>query len=156
MHTVELLFDQDLESSVRALWARLHDAGLPSLATHTHPTNRPHLTVISAASLTGLPPLKLPQTAELGPVRLLGRAVVREVRPTPELRDLYHQVWTSLMGADPWPPPAEWIPHVSLALRVHPDQHEAVLDALGDLPPARGSFAAARSYDSGTRTVIGL
>ena len=77
MHTVELLPDEELTRGVRELWALLRDAGLPSLATHQHPTNRPHFTVITAASLDGLPPLPLPLTATLGPVRMLGRALVR-------------------------------------------------------------------------------
>ncbi len=48
MRTVELLLDPGLDQGVRDLWDRLRDAGLPSLAAHPHPTNRPHLTVITA------------------------------------------------------------------------------------------------------------
>lgn len=153
MRTVELLLDPQLERCVRDLWDQLHDAGLPSLATHRHPTNRPHLTVLTAASLTGLPPLRLPLTAELGEVRLLGRALVRRVTPTAELRRLQAEVWSALSGADPWPTPADWIPHISLALKMPAAQQETALDMLASLPPERGHFVAARSYDSQTRTV---
>lgn len=154
MHTVELLLDAGLEAGVRDLWSRLRDAGLPSLATHPHPTNRPHLTVVNAASIAGLPRLPLPLAAELGPVRMLGRALVREVTPTPELRDLHAAVCDVV--PEPWPPPAEWVPHVSLALKVPLDRRDAALALLGEVPRARGRFVAARSYDSRTRTVIDL
>jgi hypothetical protein len=83
MHTIELLLDPVLEAGVRELWDLLRDAGLSSLAAHPHPTNRPHLTVLTAASLAGFPPPALPIPAELGPVRFLGRTLVREVTPTP-------------------------------------------------------------------------
>ncbi|WP_433306111.1 2'-5' RNA ligase family protein [Actinoplanes sp. CA-030573] len=170
MRTVELLLDQELEEGVREWWRRLRDAGLPSLATHRHPTNRPHLTVVTASSLAGLPPLDLPLAAELGPVRALGRALVREVVATPDLRELQARVWRSLpapascipsssravRSGEPWPAPADWVPHVSLALRASPAQQRAALEMAADLPPAYGRFDAARSYDTVTRTVTDL
>jgi hypothetical protein len=99
MHTIELLLDPVLEAGVRELWDLLRDAGLSSLAAHPHPTNRPHLTVLTAASLAGFPPPALPIPAELGPVRFLGRALVREVTPTAGLRGLHARTWTALAGA---------------------------------------------------------
>ena len=137
-----------LETGVRDLWNRLHDAGLPSLATHRHPSNRPHLTVVTAPSIAGLALGALPVAAELGPVRRLGRALVLLVTPTPELRDLHARVWSSLPGA--WPPPQEWVPHVSLALRFPTEA------AVADVPLAHGRWVAARSYDTETRTVVDL
>ncbi|MFG1997363.1 2'-5' RNA ligase family protein [Actinoplanes sp. NPDC048988] len=154
MHTVELLPDAGLESAVREMWSRLVAAGLPSLATHGHATNRPHLTLATAASVEGLAVAGLPVPAELGAVRFLGRAVVWEVRPTAALLEVQARVCAAL--PDPWPPPGEWVPHLSLALRVRSAQHEAVLAALGDPPRAGGWFVAARSYDTATRTVTGL
>lgn len=108
----------------------------------------------TAPALDGLAPLALPLEATLGPVRFLGRAVVREVMPTNALRDLHGRVWESLTGA--WPPPDEWLPHVSLALRVRPEQHDAVRQALREPAEERGHFVAARSYDTATRTVTSL
>ncbi|MFF5084546.1 2'-5' RNA ligase family protein [Actinoplanes sp. NPDC000266] len=87
-------------------------------------------------------------------VTFLGRAAVWEVRPTDALRELHGLVWASLPGA--WPPPEEWVPHVSLALRVRADQHDAVMGALADLPRAAGHFVAARSYHTATRVVTDL
>lgn len=154
MHTVELLPDAELEHGVRELWDRLRDAGLPSLARHPHPTNRPHLTVLTAASLAGLPPLDLPIAAELGPVRLLGRALVREVVDADRLRELQSRAWHALEAG--WPPPGEWVPHVSLALRVPPSAQAEALRLLAGVPPAHGEFVAARTYDTRTRTVTGV
>jgi hypothetical protein len=156
MHTVELLLDPQLEHGVRDLWNSLRDAGLPSLATHRHPTNRPHLTVLTAASLAGLPPLPMPIPAALTQVRLLGRALVRQVTSTPELRQLQAEAWSALPGADPWPPPHEWIPHVSLALNIPAGRRETALDLLATVPAQHGHFVAARSYDTQTRTLVGL
>jgi hypothetical protein len=48
IRTVELLGDDGLDRAVRAAWRRLDQAGLPSLGQHRHPTNRPHLTLVSA------------------------------------------------------------------------------------------------------------
>ena len=149
MHTVELLPSAEPASRVRELWAQLHDAGLPSLATHTHETNRPHLTVVTASSLSGLPPLPLPIAATLTEVRLLGRALVWAVEPTPSLRALHEAVWSSVGG---WPPPEEFVPHVSLALRVPPSSQTAALELLTAVPPMSVSFVAARTYDTESRT----
>ncbi|GAA1642981.1 2'-5' RNA ligase family protein [Actinoplanes couchii] len=155
-HTVELLLDDDLDRHVRGWWRRLRDAGLASLAAHPHPTNRPHLTVVTAASLAGLRPLPLPIPVELGPVRMLGRALVLGVTATARLRDLHHEVVSALADPEPWPPPPQWVPHVSLALRMPEEQRAAALDLFAGEPPARGHLVAARSYDSRTRTVVDL
>ncbi|GAB2578493.1 hypothetical protein Aab01nite_09490 [Paractinoplanes abujensis] len=149
MHTVELLPDDELDSLVREMWVGLLDRGLPSLASHPHPTNRPHLTVVNAASLDGLPELSLPIAVAFEPPRMLGRALVLPVVPDAALRELHSLVWSKLPEA--WPPPAEWVPHISLALRF-PDGTRA-----GGLSgPAGGSLVAARTYDSVSRTVRGL
>ncbi|GAA0579041.1 hypothetical protein GCM10010172_74910 [Paractinoplanes ferrugineus] len=154
MRTVELLLDPELEHDVREVWGRLRAAGLPSLAGHPHPTNRPHLTVVTAASIDGLPPLPLPVPIELGVVRFLGRALIWAVTPTAALRDIHATAWSALRN--PWPSPADWMPHVSLALKVPPGHRPALLEALTGLAPAAGRCESARSYDSLTRTVVDL
>ncbi|GIF14186.1 2'-5' RNA ligase family protein [Actinoplanes teichomyceticus] len=151
MHTVELLLNRTADERVRDQWRRLHAAGLPSLATHPHPSNRPHLTVLKASSVAGLAPVPLPLPATLGPVRMLGRALVREVTATPELRALHRSLWSTL--PDPWPPPEDWVPHVSLALRFPAASCPAAVEVLAASPPVHGSFVAARSYDIVARTL---
>ena len=155
MHTVELTFDPALDAGVRQLWDRLHAAGLPSLATHRHPTNRPHVTLVSTPSLAGLPPLDLPVPVTLGGARLLGRALVRDVE-SPRLRELHAAVWAAVGGENPLHAPDRWVPHVSLALNVPADRREAVVAFLGDLPAIAGELVLARSYDTETRTVVDL
>jgi 2'-5' RNA ligase superfamily len=82
-------------------------------------------------------------------VRLLGRALVWEVEPSPSLRALHEAVWSSVGG---WPSPEEFVPHLSLALRVPPSSQAAALQLLTAVPPMSGSFVAARTYDTERRT----
>jgi hypothetical protein len=159
MHTVELTVDPALDGLVRSVWQRLHAAGLPSLATHGHATNQPHLTLAAADRLT--PEVTaalhgLPVEAVLDGLIFFERAVVWRVLPTDALRDLHNRVWHALSGTDrnPQHAPGSWVPHVSLALRARDQPRYAV--ELRDLPVARGSFVRARTYDSTTRTVTTL
>jgi 2'-5' RNA ligase len=159
MHTVELTVDPALDELVRSVWQRLHAAGLPSLATHEHPTNRPHLTLAAAdrltpevtAALTGLP-----VAAVLDGLVFFDRAVGWRVQLTDTLRELQGAVWRALEGTrrNPQHAPDSWVPHVSLVLRAQ--DHPRYAAALRDLPVARGGFVQARTYDSQTRTVTAL
>jgi len=94
--SVELLLDDELDAAVRAQWATLVAAGLPSQARHTGETNRPHVTLTVASSvqpyieialksaLTG----RLPLSVQLGGLLCFagrdGRLVLTRsvVRPT--------------------------------------------------------------------------
>ncbi|AGZ45995.1 2'-5' RNA ligase family protein [Actinoplanes friuliensis] len=158
MRTVELVLDPDLDDVVRGVWERLRQAGLRSLATHTHVTNRPHLTLVAADALTPAAEIvpALPLEAELDGLIFLGKAVAWRVVLTDELRDLHATVWHALDGTrrNPLHAPEAWVPHISLALNA-PD-HAAYDAELAGLGVARGRFAAARSYDSVTRTVTTL
>ncbi|MDR7327367.1 MULTISPECIES: 2'-5' RNA ligase family protein [Catenuloplanes] len=149
MRTVELLLDPELDRRVRALWARLHAAGVRSLATHPHPTNRPHVTLVVVPSLDALPPLDLPVPVSLGAPRMLGRALVL---PAAGLHDLQARVWSAVGSDNPLHAPDRWVPHVSLALNATPGSDTL----LSGLPPLTGAAVAARSYDRETRTVTGI
>jgi hypothetical protein len=141
VRTVELVLDPELDATVREVWRRLHDAGLKSLATHRHPSNRPHLTLTTADELPPLPDFDLPLPATLDGIVYFERAVAWRVVPDERLRAL-------LAGFPPI------VPHVSLALRVPvPADYEPLLRGL---PPATGRFVAARSYDTVTRVVSPL
>jgi hypothetical protein len=153
VHTVELLPDPALDLAVRAMWDLLHAAGLRSLATHPHPTNRPHVTLVGASALDGLPPLDLPIEVELGEARMLGRTLVRSVLPSPALTALHARVWAAVGSENPLHAPERWIPHVSLALNLPPEQREPALALLAGPGDTTGLLVAARSYDSGTRAV---
>jgi len=160
MRTVELLLNDELDGAVREVWRRLAAAGLPSLATHTHPTNRPHLTLAAADDLPELGPVlaPLPLSATLrGLVRFEGRVAMLAWRVTadPALRALQERIWHALDGVprSPLHQPDRWVPHVSLARWPAPTLATRVL---ADLAPVTGWFVGARSYDSETRTVTTL
>jgi 2'-5' RNA ligase len=160
MRTVELLLNDELDAAVRDVWRRLAAVGLPSLATHTHPTNRPHLTLAAAAELPELGPALtgLPLSVTLhGLILFEGKVGTLAWRVTadPALRELQARIWHQLAGAerDPMHQPDRWVPHVSLARRPSPT---AATRVLADLAPATGWFVGARSYDTKTRTATML
>ena len=167
MRTVELVCDDALDGAVRAVWGRLDAAGLPSLATHPHATNRPHLTLAAADDLPAGAVADLRAALAGLPVRVrldgliffegrLGMAVWRVVADD-ALLDVQAEVWRAIEGADrnPLHAPGAWVPHVSLARRVRLEQRAAVAAVVGDTA-VEGRLVAARSYDSGTRTVMSL
>lgn len=51
MRSLELTFDDETDDAVRTDWHRLAAAGLPSLASHTAPSNRPHITLAAGPAL---------------------------------------------------------------------------------------------------------
>jgi 2'-5' RNA ligase len=151
VRTVELLPDDTLEAEVRAVWAKLAAAGLPSLASHPHPTNRPHLTLAAGEWLPDLR-LDLPVPVTLDGLLLFDGSgmLVWRVTPSPQLSALQARVWAALDDPNPLREPSRWIPHVSLARHFRTD--------FTDFDPGvrHGHFVAARSYDSATRTVTEL
>jgi hypothetical protein len=152
VHTVELLLDDELDGAVRAVWDRLAAAGLTSLALHPHPTNRPHVTLAAGAvPPAGLVlPLPMPVTLD-GTIRFDGRIgmLAWRVVPSPDLLAVQAGVWRAMDDDNPLRRPENWVPHVSLARKVPPGF--AV-----DVGVRHGRFVAARSYDTETRTVVGL
>ena len=167
MRTVELLGDDGLERGGRAAWRRLDQVGLPSLARHQHPTNRPHLTLASAEPWPPAAAAALAEALRALPIEVRldrlcffgGRTGVLAwtVDGGSALRDLQAQVWSALDGADrnPQHDPATWTPHISLARRLPPDQAPLAAVALSGIAPS-GTLNRARSYDTETRTVVPL
>jgi 2'-5' RNA ligase len=164
---VELLGDDALDRAVRAAWRRLDDAGLPSLARHRHPTNRPHLTLATADEFPPGAATAISESLSALPLRVRldglryfpGRAgVLAWVADGGDaLRDLQAQIWAALAGAGRHPQhePAAWVPHISLARRLRPEQEARAIQVLG--PSAvDGEFSGARSYESIGRTVTPL
>ncbi len=158
VRTVELLPDAGLAAAVRDAWARLADAGLPSLGGHPHPTNRPHLTLASAPDLPPLGPVlgALPVPVRLAGVLAFGGdrgALVWAVVPSRALLDLHAAVAAALdVPGDSHHAPGRWTPHLSLALRTTPQERAAAVALLAELPEVAGSLTAARTYDGATRT----
>ena len=167
MRTVELLGDDELDRAVRAAWRRLDQTGLPALARHQHPTNRPHLTLAIAEELPPGAAAALADALRALPLQVRldrlyffgGRTGVLAwaVDGGGALRDLQAQVWSALDGADrnPQHDPGAWTPHISLARRLRPEQAPLAAVALGGIV-AGGTLNRARTYDSVTRTVTSL
>jgi 2'-5' RNA ligase len=166
MRTVELVCGAALDGAVRDCWARLYAAGLPSLATHSHPTNRPHLTLATAeefppgaweriaAALTALPiEIRADKLVFFGGAQAMAawRVVADSV-----LWEVQAAVWSALDGAqrNPLHEPGRWVPHISVARRVHAEQRPVVERVAG--AAVRGALVAGRSYDSVSRTVTDL
>jgi hypothetical protein len=159
--TVELLPDPQLEARVRRSWERLAAAGLPSLAAHAHPSNRPHVTVAVADAFPHLSPVlpRLPIPITLTGVLGFGGArgaLVRPVVASMALLDLHAAVRDAGIGARPRRSPGAWLPHVGLALRMSPQQRGSALELLADTSDEHGALVAARSYDEVSRTVRSL
>ncbi|MFD7710584.1 2'-5' RNA ligase family protein [Streptomyces sp. NPDC059786] len=176
MHSVELLPDPATERAVEDVWRRLEESGRPSLATHRHPTNRPHLTLATADALppeTGdrvrcaLAVLPLPLCLD-GTVRFAGRKPVLAwaVRADDALLRLHETVWRALRDApgggrpNPLHDPARWTPHITLGrgrdtVPPGPEPEPDEDPFRGTTTPSgvlTGRWTGARHYDSVTRT----
>jgi 2'-5' RNA ligase len=159
--SIELLLDPESEAAVREDWQRLADAGLSSLAAHTAPSNRPHITLLVRPMLAarGFPEAaaRLPLRVRLGAPVLFGagdrRVLARQIVPTEALLAL-HQGVHAAAGAGPdaaHTAPDEWTPHVTLARRMRLETLPAALGALG--PEIDGQVVALRRSDAASATV---
>ena len=179
MQSIELLFDEQTEEGLRSSWAALADAGLPSLASHTGESNRPHVTLAvtdasgferAAAGLlavfagwdlarTGL------GTAVGSPVLFGGHrgrwVLARQLVPSRPLLTLHAAVHRSLQQHVPdarvieQTLPDRWTPHVTLARRIGAERLGEALSVL-DLEVLPGRFRAARLWDSVDKAITPL
>ncbi|PWD49918.1 hypothetical protein C8046_03700 [Serinibacter arcticus] len=166
--SIELVLDGVADDAVRAEWTALAAAGLSSLAPHTAPSNRPHVTLLERS--TPLPdpfPLDggelaelLPLPLVLGPPILMGdgdrRVLARSVAPTTALLSL-HRAVLAAAGPGEDPPhlrPGHWTPHVTLGRRLRLVDAPAALELLGTAIEARG--VAVRRWEAATATVTVL
>lgn len=172
MQTVEALLDPVTEGAVVAQWRALQRAGLPSQADHTGATNRPHVTLATAAAM----PVALdgalraaagglPLPVRLGPLVVLGgrrHVLARLLVATPSLLGLHARTADVLSGC-PEPgellAPGAWTPHVTLARGLTGRQLAdalAALGAAGALGPAAdlaGAVTGLRRFDGDARAV---
>jgi 2'-5' RNA ligase len=167
MQSLELLFDDATESALRSEWAVLHEAGLPSSAGNTSPSNRPHVTVVVAAA--GLDEAiervrhavaeLLPLPVTLGGLLLFpsprGAVLSRPVVLSRALLELHTRVNRAVEGVASVLPTAlddAWTPHATLARRLSPEQVGAAVGLLPD--SGRGAIAQGlRLWDSASKTV---
>jgi len=161
--SVCLTFDARSESVLRGLWRRLEAAGVPTLLSHTHGRHIPHLTLTSlrnydldavTAALEALPeacegPLHLDALGAfrrsrcwLAPAVSTGfaarqDAVARAVAATGAVVHRHYE-------------PGSWLPHVTLAPRLHLDQLPVVAAAVFDVLPVSVVVERCELVDTGT------
>jgi 2'-5' RNA ligase len=164
MRSIELVLDASSDSLIRADWARLAAAGVPSQAGHTSASNSPHITLAAGQDLTvpdnaddlwqGLP-LGIGFSGVQVFASGAGRYVLaRSVVVTAALLDLHRALHDRAAGALPLTRPDAWTPHVTLARRVPGHLVATALDLLELRMEAQ--CTAARHWDSTTRTITSL
>ncbi|GAA1893753.1 2'-5' RNA ligase family protein [Williamsia serinedens] len=171
-HSVELLPDPDTERRIRDIWDALIDAGLPSQASVSSESNRPHVTLVAARTIDdttdpamrGLARDRLPLPVEIGaPVVFGGRTatVALLVVPTADLL-VTHSAVVETIGAAAVDPVAHsgtdgWTAHVTVARRVPFDQLSDVLRLVVDHRiDGTVHLDGMRRWDSDARTVTDL
>lgn len=162
--SLELTFDPVTEAAVRDEWAALAASGLSSMAAHTSPSNRPHVTLAVRPEMPEVDPSALadflPTAATLGAPLLFGtgdrRVLARSVLPTAELLALHAAVHDLIGPGDdaPHTRPGEWTPHVTLARRLRLTDLAAALTGVGEAIP--GTAVALRRWDARIRAVTHL
>jgi 2'-5' RNA ligase superfamily protein len=123
---------------VRASWAALREAGLPSQLDHRGATNEVHLTVVAAP---GIPPAAVDAARQvLGPllplrVRASGLLVLGGSRVTlaraVDVDDTAVDAVLRVRALVPERQHPGWLPHVTLARRVPRERVQEALDVLG-------------------------
>lgn len=140
--------DDRADAAVRQLWRRLEDAGVPTLMSHTHGRHLPHLTYASVRG-GGLPVLQqaVAFLADAPPIRLHfdGLGTFRRTRcwlapaVTTELLGRQGAVAEAVLASSGglhrhyWP--GLWLPHLTLAPRLHLDQLPLVAAAVYAILP---------------------
>jgi 2'-5' RNA ligase len=139
VQSVELLLEPEAERGLLRAWGDLLQAGLPSQARHTAPSNRPHVTLVAVPDLaaaaeddvTQAVAGRLPVDGTWGDVVLFGRGpwvLVRRLEPGDGMRALQAAVADACrVPGDSLSAPERWTAHVTLARRVsQPDVARAV------------------------------
>lgn len=158
-----LLFDRRTDLAVRRMWQRLEDAGVPTLLSHTHGRHVPHL---SLAVLRSFEVDKvhdavnaLPEAAP-GELHFDALGMFRRSRcwlvPAvgSDLAARQERVVEAVLGTGAdlhrHYRPGYWVPHCTLAPRLHLDQLSTVAAVVYDVLPLVAQVTAAALVDSGS------
>ncbi len=163
VHSIELVFDEDTEATVRRIWTDLREAGIPSPA----PAARPHCTLTVAqridesvdAALAGVLD-RVPLVCRLGATLIFGRSagvLARLVVPSAELLALHrevHRLALPLLAptALAHTAPGQWTPHVTLARRLTPETVPTALRIAGGPAEIVGEVVGLRRWQGESRT----
>jgi 2'-5' RNA ligase len=158
-----LLFDTRSEILVRELWSRLEDAGVATLATHTHRRHYPHLSYAvlrswdlprvqdALAALPGAEPFAMSFHGTLTFPR--GRAALAPaVTADVALRQWRIVTALAATGAELHHnyQAGHWVPHVSVATRAQGAKMATVVKAIADVLPLTVHVDRAALVDSAT------
>lgn len=160
-HSLDLVLDPVGDAVVRRCWERLHAAGLASPHGHTSTSNRPHVTLATAAEMSEdvvgraraeVGPL-LPAPVELGePATFTGRALVLHLPVT--VPDALRTAADRLRRAADDPRAGEpWAPHVTLVARLALEDLPRALEVVAQEPPEAVVLAGLTWWDPRARTV---
>jgi 2'-5' RNA ligase len=161
--SVCLLLDRTSETRVRRLWDRLEEAHVRTLATHTHGRHVPHLTFASLLSADlGRVVDALGRLPESGPVRVRfdglgmfprsrcwlapavpGELLTRQaaaVRTARACEAVVHRNYE----------PGTWLPHLTLAPRLHLDDLPTVARVCFEVLPLTAELCSAAVIDTAT------
>lgn len=158
-----LLFDTRSDKLVRELWARLEDAGVPTLATHTHARHHPHLSYVVLRSwdlarvreaVEALPPaepfemsfhgtLSFPRGRVALAPAIGADAALRQWRVVTALEATGAEVHHNYRAG-------HWVPHVSLATRAPGEKLTTVVRMVADVLPLTVHVNRAALVDSST------
>lgn len=161
--SVCLTLDLASERAVRALWQRLEDAGISTLLSHTHGHHVPHLTLASLRSwdlgtlgpeLTRLPPTP-PEVVHFDALGMFRRSRCWLVpAPTRELLTHQEEVVAAARrsGADLHRhyEPGQWVPHLTLAPRLHLQDLPVVAARVYDVLPLPATLSTLTLIDTST------
>ena len=157
-HSIELIYDADIEVAVRHIWDALRDAGIPSQS----PASRPHTTVAVAAHIPAEVDATLvgllghfPLPCRLGATLLFGRSaavLARLVVPSAALLRTHaevHRACLPFLLPNPLPhnDEGQWTPHVTLARRVSPARLAAAQRIAGRPDEIAGSIVGLRRWE---------
>jgi 2'-5' RNA ligase len=158
-----LLFDARSDRRVRELWARLEDAGVATLATHTHRRHHPHLSYAVLRSwdlgrvrdALGALPASDPFTVSVQGMLAFprGRAALAPAF-TPDVGTRQLDVVRTLeaTGAELHRhyQAGRWVPHVSVATRAQGAKLATVAKTVSDVLPLALRVDRAALVDSAT------
>jgi hypothetical protein len=158
-----LLFDARSDLRVRDLWSRLEDAGISTLATHTHRRHHPHLSyaVLRSWDLAGvhdalaaMPPADPFSVTVHGTISFpRGRAALAPaITPDLGLRQAATVTAVEDAGAELHRHyvAGQWVPHISVATRAHGAELSTVIRMISDTVPLTLRIDSAALVDSTT------
>ena len=158
-----LLFDARSDLLMRELWSRLEDAGVSTLATHTHGRHHPHLSYAvlrtwdlervqeALATLPAAQPFTMSFHGTLAFPR--GRVALAPAITT----DVALRQWRIVTALEATGAElhrnyvaGQWVPHVSVATRAQGAKLATVAKAIADVLPLTVHVNRAALIDSGT------